>query len=147
MAEFASRGVGAAGLTTGIIGTAFGALNSGMFGGLFGGNCGCSENTPVNRYELNQEQKIADLQSQVALRDANIFVDSKMLDLYRYIDGKLEGINQKIADQMVWNATQTSTISCMAAQINQLQGLTKLVVPITSVCPQPAVATTPTTAG
>ena len=145
--EYARRGVANAGLTTGVIGTALGALNSGMFGGLFGGNCGCSENTPVNRYELNQEQKIADLQAQIALRDANIFVDSKMLDLYRYIDSKLEGINNKLCSQEVYNASCTSMLNCYGAQIAQLQGLTKLVVPITSVCPQPAVATTPTTAG
>ena len=36
MAEFASRGVGAAGLTTGIIGSALGAANSGLLGNLFG---------------------------------------------------------------------------------------------------------------
>jgi hypothetical protein len=138
--EYARRGVANAGLTTGVIGTALGALNSGMFGGLFGGNCGCSENTPVNRYELNQEQRIADLQAQIS-------TDQKLLEVYKYFDGKIEGINHKLCDQAVWNATQTSSLSSMANQIMQLQGLTKLVVPITSVCPQPAVATTPTTAG
>ena len=146
--EYAKRGVANAGLTTGVIGTALGALNSGMFGGLFGGNCGCSENTPVNRYELNQETRIADLQSQIALRDANIFNDQKLLEVYKYFDGKIESINHKLCDQAVWNATQTSTMTCMAGQIGQLFNLTKLVVPITSVCPQPAVATTtPTTTG
>lgn len=150
--EYARRGVANAGLTTGVIGTALGALNSGMFGGLFGGNCGCSENTPVNRYELNQEQKIADLQAQISLRDANIYNDQKLLEVYKYFDGKIEGINHKLCDQAVYNATQTATISCMAAQIAQLQGLTKLVIPNGSVCPgwggvTITPATTPTTAG
>lgn len=144
MAEFASKGWATLNTVLGSIGTA----GSGILGNIFGGgNCGCSENTPVNRYELQQEQKIADLQAQIALRDANIFNDQKLLEVYKYFDGKIEGINHKLCEQAVWNATQTSTISCMAQQIAQLQGLVKLVVPITSVCPQPAVATTPTTAG
>jgi hypothetical protein len=146
MAEFASKGVAGSGLGLGIAGTALGLLNnSGMFGGLFGGNCGCSENTPVNRYELNQEQKIADLQAQIS-------TDQKLLEVYKYFDGKIEGINHKLCEQAVWNATQTSSLSCMAAQIAQLQGLTKLVIPNGSVYPgwgnvTVTPATTPTTAG
>lgn len=63
MAEFASKGVAGSGLGLGIAGTALGLLNSsngnGLLGGLFGNNCnyayGCSENIPVNRYELKQD--------------------------------------------------------------------------------------------
>ena len=69
------------------------------------------------------------------LRDANIYNDQKMLELYKYIDGKLEGVNGALAGQAVWNATQTANINCMQGQIGQLFGLTKLVVPNTSVCP------------
>lgn len=138
MAEFASKGIAGSGLGLGIAGTALGLLNNGGLGNILGGgwnNCGCAENTLVNRYELNQEQRIADLQSQVALRDANIYNDQKLLELYKYIDGKLEGVNATLATQAVYNATQTATINCMQGQINQLFGLTKLVVPNTSVCP------------
>lgn len=149
MAEFASRGVGAAGLTTGIIGSALGVLNSGLgnvLGGVLGGNCGCSDNMPVSRYELGQEAKIADLQSQIALRDANTYNDQKLLEVYKYFDGKLDGINHRLCDQAVWNATQTATINCMTGQIAQLYGLTKLVVPNGSVCPGwGEVTVTPTT--
>lgn len=154
MAEFASRGVGAAGLTTGIIGTSLGALNGGFLGNLFGtNNHGCGENTCVNRYELGLEQKIGSLESAIALRDANIYNDGKMLELYKYIDGKVECINSKIADQAVYNATNTATVSCLAGQVNALLGLTKLVIPNGSVCPgwgnvtvAPATTTTATTA-
>ena len=59
----------------------------------------------------------------------------KMLELYKYIDGKLEGVNGALAGQAVWNATQTANIGCMQNQIAQLFGLTKLVVPNASVCP------------
>ena len=89
----------------------------------------------VNRYELAQESRISKLESEIALRDANIYNDQKLLELYKYIDGKLEGVNGALAGQAVWNATQTANINCMQGQITQLFGLTKLVVPNTSVCP------------
>lgn len=138
MAEFASKGVAGSGLGLGIAGTALGLLNGGL-GNILGGigvNGGCcNENMPVNRYELSQESKIADLQSQIALRDANTYNDQKLLEVYKYFDSKLEGVNQRLCEQAVWNATQTGTISCMAQQIAALNGLTKLVVPNSSVCP------------
>ena len=135
MAEFASRGVANAGLTTGIIGTALGASNSGLLGNLFGNmNCNCQGAT-VNRYEVELQQKIAALESGIALRDANIYNDGKILELYKYVDGKIEGINGRLAEQAVFNATQTAVSNCMAGQIAQLYGLTKLVVPNGSVCP------------
>lgn len=112
--NYASHGVGAAGLTTGIIGTSLGALNAmgngGLLSGLFGGsnNC-CSENMTVSRYELGQAQEIESLKSQIALRDANTFTDQKMLEVYRYIDGKLGEINGVLGAQAVQNqATKDS---------------------------------------
>jgi hypothetical protein len=133
--DYASKGVAGSGLGLGIAGTALGLLNGGL-GNILGngGNC-CSENHVVNRYELAQEQKIAGLEAQLALRDANIYNDQKMLELYRYVDGKFETVNAAINAQAVYNATNTSTICCIQNQIAQLQGLTKLVVPNSSVCP------------
>ena len=133
--EYASKGVAGSGLGLGIAGTALGLLNGGLGGILGNGNCGCSENHMVNRYELAQESRISKLESEIALRDANIYNDQKLLELYKYIDGKLEGVNATLATQAVYNATQTATINCMQGQIAQLFGLTKLVVPNTSVCP------------
>ena len=133
--EYASKGVAGSGLGLGIAGTALGLLNGGLNGVLGNGNCGCSENHMVNRYELGQESRISKLESEIALRDANIYNDQKMLELYKYIDGKLEGVNGALAGQAVWNATQTANIGCMQNQIAQLFGLTKLVVPNASVCP------------
>jgi hypothetical protein len=139
MAEFASKGVAGTSLGLAIAGTTLGLLNNGnggILGAIFGGNnhC-CGENAPVNRYELGLEQKIAALESGIALRDANIYNDSKVLELYKYVDGKLESINSKLCDQAVFNATQTAAMNCMGGQIAQLFALTKLVVPNTSVCP------------
>lgn len=138
MAEFASNGKANTGIALGAVGTGLGALNAmgglgGVLGGLFGGNCG---NGPaVNRYELGLENENAKLRSEIALRDANIYNDQKLLEVYKYFDGKIEGINSRLCEQAVWNATQTATLSCMGGQIAQLMSLTKLVVPNTSVCP------------
>lgn len=150
MAEFASRGVGNAGLTTGIIGTGLGALNAmgngGLLGGLFGNGyntAGCSENQLVNRYELMQESKIAELQSQIALRDANTYNDQKLLEVYKYFDGELKELRQaqcdKWATQGVINAKFESGMDVMASQIGSINAtigsITKTVIPNANVCP------------
>lgn len=89
----------------------------------------------VNRYELNQEQKIAKLETEVALRDANIFTDQKIADVYERLDSKIRGLEAGLNAQAVYNATNTATINCIQGQVAQLFSLTKLVVPNTSVCP------------
>lgn len=94
-----SSGVAKAGLTTGIIGTALGAMNGGggILGNLFGwgNNCGCGRGygvgygyDPVNRFELAQESALAAKDAEIALLRSNTYQDQKMLELYKYIDGK-----------------------------------------------------------
>lgn len=121
----------------GIIGTALGGLAaSGANLGILGGNVAC-ENMPVTRYEMSLEQKNAELTSQLALRDANIYNDQKMLEFYKYVDGRFNGIEGQIAQQAVVNAQITANIGCMQNTIATLSGLTKTVVPIDNVCPEP----------
>ena len=104
--DYASKGVAGAGLGLGIAGTALGLLNGnglpGLLGGWNNGGC-CSENMPVTRYELGQESKIADLQAQIALRDANTYNDQKSLELYKYIDGQLRDVRETLCAQAVHN--------------------------------------------
>ena len=137
MAEFASTGKANAALTTGIIGTSLGgllALGSNLLGGNMN-NCGCSENTPVSRYELGQESRIAKLESEIALRDANIYSDQKLVEVYKDLSARINGLEAGLNAQAVYNATNTATINCIQGQVAQLFGLTKLVVPNTSICP------------
>ena len=134
MAEFASKGVAGSGLALGIAGTALGILNGGL-GNILGTNCGCSENMAVTRYELGQEQKIAKLESEIALRDANIYSDQKLSEVYKDLSARINGLEAGLNAQAVYNATNTATINCIQGQVAQLFGLTKLVVPNTSVCP------------
>lgn len=107
MAEFASNGKANAALTTGIIGTAgvgLGLLNGGL-SALFGGyrNGGCNEDHPVDRYEAQQQARIAELETEVKLRDANAYTDQKMLEMYKYFDGKVRGLEMADAAQAVTN--------------------------------------------
>lgn len=39
--------------------------------------------------------------------------------------------------QAVFNGTMTSTVGCLQQQIAMLQGLTKVVIPKDSICPEP----------
>lgn len=160
MAEFASKGVAGSGLGLGIAGTALGLLNgtngNGLLGGLLGTNCGCSENMAVTRYELGQESKIAELQSQIALRDANTYNDQKLLEVYKYFDGELKDIRATICDnnakQGVINAKFESAVDVLGSQVASINatiaGLTKTVIPNANVCPGwGRVAVTPTGCG
>ena len=75
--DFASKGVAGAGLGLGIAGTALGVLNGGL-GNIFGGwgaNGACHESMPLNRYEAQQQARIAELLTEVKLRDANTYTD------------------------------------------------------------------------
>ena len=81
-----------------------GGCGGGLFGNRNGGNCGCSPaDMPVTRYEMAMQQEIAAKDSKIALLEANTYNDSKTLELYRYIDGKLNEINANLAAQAVRN--------------------------------------------
>ena len=149
-----TRGIAIGGLTTGIIGTALGVLNGGL-PNLAGGwnNCNgaavaCSENMVVNRYEAAQSARIAELETEVKLRDANTYTLSKIGELRDYVDRRFDGVNASINAQAVYNATNTAALSCLQGQVAQIMGLTKLVVPNGSICPgwgDATVSITPTT--
>lgn len=154
MAEFASKGVAGAGLGLGVAGTALGILNGGL-GNLLGGwNSGCcSDNMAVNRYELNLNQEIAAKDARIGLLESQVYVDQKLTDVVKDYTSQISALQSQINAQAVYNATNTATIGCIQNQIAQLQSLTKLVVPNTSVCPgwgnvtiTPATTTTTTPA-
>ena len=137
--EYASKGVAGAGLGTGIAGLSLGVLNAmGGIGNLLGNaNCnqGCGDSAYVTRYDAQKDQKIAELQSQVALRDSNAYTDQKIAALSDRVSDTLRKHEEKLCEQAVYNAANTAAVTCMNGQIAQLYSLTKLVVPNTSVCP------------
>jgi hypothetical protein len=154
--HYASRGVGgtALGLAIGSLGAQ--VLNGGL-SNLFGGGAHCGdgassiatlaalslgshasgngENAPVNRYELGLQKEITNRDMEIAFLRGRDAAKEDTIALYRYIDGKFEAQNAKIAEQAVFNATATATMNCMGGQIAQLFALTKLVIPNSSSCP------------
>ena len=120
--KYASNAKGNAALTTGIIGTAgvgLGLLGNLLGGNGWGGNCApvCSEDMSVNRYELAQEKKIAELQSGIALRDANTYGDQKALELYKYFDGELKEIRATLCAQAVTNQKTADSFALASADL------------------------------
>ena len=146
--KYASKGVAgtALGLGAGALGVQLltGGLN-GILGNGWNNGCGCanpamaacSDSVLVNRYEAGQSARIAELETEVKLRDANIYTDSKLNDLRNYIDAKTAVINDKLCAQAVHNATNDAVLGCMQTQINTLLALTKTVIPAANVCPAP----------
>ena len=139
--NFASKGVAGAGLGLGIAGTALGVLNGnggGLLGGLFGGgNCACSDNVAVNRYELNQQNAITNRDMEIAYLKGRDAAKTDSLELYKYVDGRFRNVEAQLSAQAVVNAQITANISCMQNSIAALNGLTKTVIPIANVCPEP----------
>ena len=152
--EYASKGVAGSGLGLGIAGTALALLNNGGLNGLFGNNrCGCVQEQFVTRKEFELGQQLAAKDSEIGLLRADKYTDQKIVETYQNLQAQINALKENQysinLQQATLNATQTATISCMQQQIAQLQSLTKLVVPNTSVCPgwgnvtiTPAAATT-----
>lgn len=77
------------------------------------------------------------------------------MEAYKDLQGQINAVATTVQNfqmqQSVYNGTNTATLQCMQQQIAQLQSLTKLVVPNSSVCPgwgnvtiTPAASTTTT---
>ena len=116
-----------------------GTLGNGILGGLFGGNgnCGCSEDHFVNRYELAMQNELASKDSKIALLESNIYVDSKIADVYERLNTKISGVEAQICQQNVVNTQVAANLSCLTNTVNMLSGLTKTIIPIDNICPPP----------
>ena len=134
--KYASKGVAGAGLGLGIAGTALGLLNNGGGLNIFGGNNGHNCSAPVyTRYDAEKDARIAELETEVKLRDANTYTLGEVGKLRDYMETRLGVIETQLCDQRTYNAVNTATISCIQGQIATLMGLTKVVIPNGSVCP------------
>lgn len=143
--RYASKGVGgtALGLAIGALGVE--AMRGGFNGILGGGGGCCNEDHVVNRYELSMQQELAAKDSKIALLESNIYVDTKIADVYERLNGKIANVEAQLCSQAVVNAQVTANLSCLQNTVNVLSGMTKTVIPIGNICPLPATATTTTT--
>lgn len=147
--EYASKAVGNAGLATGIIGTALGALNGA--GGLDLLNVGPRRprdegDIPVTRHDMGLYRELSEKDFKIASLEANKYTDQQVRELSDKMNAKIDafaaqtgmrfdGVQQQLNGQSVWNATQQANLACLQNQIAQLQSMTQLVIPNRSVMP------------
>lgn len=112
--EYASKSVGTAALTTGIIGTALSAIvGAGGISGILGHDRGPQDSgdRPVTRYEMGLIQENNAKNDEIVLLKSAQYTDSKA------------------AEQAVFNATVIGTTSAIQQQIGMLQSITRVYVP------------------
>ena len=128
--NYASKGQANLNTVLGSLGTASFAMPilGGLLGGWGGNNCGAM-------FAWERELSCKDAESGSLLED--LATDRKILELYQYVDGRMRNIEGQLCQQAVVNAQVTANISCMQNTINTLSGLTKTVIPINSICPEP----------
>lgn len=142
----ASNGVGVGGLTTGIIGTAGWVLSGGLNNLLNGRNSnGFSESSDTReisalRAELAKEkaERYADAIGIASFKEA-IAADEKILNRVAVLENFAHETDKKNA---VLEAVLFEKLNCMNGRITTLEGLTKVVIPDTSICPPPTTTTT-----
>lgn len=125
-------------------------FGNGFLGRLFGGNCNngceCSDNMPVSRYEANLLLALNNKDAEIANLKSDQYTDKKIVETTTYLQGLIRQLEAEVrankeaqcqinTQQAVYNGANTATLQCMQGQIQQLYGLTKLVVPNTAVCP------------
>lgn len=152
MAEYASNGKGNLGVTLGSIGTGLSVLN-GALGNL--GIGGYNANDLANNGVLNLMIENATLKS-------DKYTDNKIADVFERLQGAVLTLERQVsanqAAQGVVNAQVGANIAVAQSDISNIQtelnGLTKTIIPITNICPEPmkqynswTAPTTTTTAG
>lgn len=152
--NYASKGVGgtALGLSIGALGAT--ALNGGL-GNIFGG-FGCNGNGGYySRYDAEKDARIANLETEIKLRDANFYSLSEIGKLRDYMEHRFDKVEHELADQRVYNTANNAALGCVRNDVEQLMALTKMIIPASSICPPvmpqynswTAPTTTPTTTG
>lgn len=92
-------------------------MNQNTCGSCHANSCGpCESDHFVTRYDMEKDAKIAKLESDIALRDANTYSDQKALQMYQYVDGRLRAIEAQIGQQAVVNESIAGQIKLAKAE-------------------------------
>lgn len=128
----ASQGQSTLNTVLGAVGT---AGSMGFLSGILGGNRNqqpqSESDRPVTRYEMSLWQQINEEKTKNALLEAKGYTDKAMFD-----------VQAQFGQQGAWNAAQQVNINWMRQQLNDI---TKFVVPINSIDPVPTTQGTTTT--
>jgi hypothetical protein len=172
MSEYASNGKANAGLTTGIIGTSLAGLlwanggfgGSGVLGGLFGGRNGGSP------YSQSYDGKISQLEAEIAFLRGENYSDKVANEVYKSLDEKINTNLEKLygfvidldkrtalnAQGLQYENTITNNRIDYEKRIAEMENAAiycyvnskfvpgNLVMPLSSICPPAAPATTTT---
>lgn len=148
-----SSGQGALNTVLGAVGTA-GALlgGGGIASGLFSGNqmgakCVTEAEMAYFQQSVQKDQELARKDSEIAILKSENFTNTKIVDAYTVLRGEIRRVEDKVdanraaqdsvnMQQATYNASANGTISTLAAQVAQLQNVTKLFVPSSNVCKQ-----------
>jgi hypothetical protein len=118
--------------------------NGGILGGLFGGNNNCN-----NPY-MQDTRAIAVLETQIQKLESERYTDAVGIDLYKQTVKENKEMTQQMRDNFftafsaiaaldkqvaVDKARTECQIECLSGRVSALEGITKLVVPNSSVCP------------
>lgn len=180
--EYASKGVAGTALGIGIGALGLSVLNGGL-GNLLGGWNGIARGSQGSMYAQTYDNKISQLESEIAYLQAENYADKVGTEVYRNLDARITANMEKVYNFIIdldkrtalneqglayENTITNNKIGCCCDKMNIkfdyenklrdladasiisyvnatfLPGTLKL--PITSVCPQPAVASTTTTA-
>lgn len=156
MGGFASKALGGWGLGLGAAGTLFGAAalsnnnsncgGGGLFGNLFGGNrCGCNDGFGV-------AQVVASILAENAMLKAENYSDQVAKEVYQQSRADDKQLRQDIRDELalreqitagkieslanVTTCSFNSVGTAIANLANTVNGITKLVIPATAICPE-----------
>lgn len=143
------HGIATGGLVTGIAGSTLGILNT-----LAGHAAAGASNQPeyITKSEAEMMHQLSTKDSEIALLKADQASEIKMTEVYRQNHSELKELEKEVremqreqyginAQQAVVNAQVAANIAVnqtnIAAIQEQLGGLTKCIIPITNVCPEP----------
>lgn len=119
-------------------------LGRGGWGYSADGGC-CSDNTMVNRYELNMTREADSLKSENALLRSQVYTDQKLVDVVKDYTTQINALAAEVRankdaqtavnmQQAVYNGTNTATIQCIQNSVAALQAITKTYIPSSNVC-------------
>lgn len=144
MGDYASKGVAGSGLGLGIAGTALALLNGNGLGGLFGNNCAL--NTMASSATV---ATLAEKDAEIGQLKAEKYTNDKLGETYIALNNQINKVASDLATLSLNNERRIAglegQVSCLAqatntaiAGINNTLGtITKTVVPIGAVCPEP----------
>ena len=128
---YASNGKGNLGVALGAIGTGLSVLSP---------HIGKGEKY-VTKDELEYVKTISAKDAEIALLKSEQNTEIKIADVYERLITRVNADQRAQADvnaaQAVYNASANSAIAVLQNQVGVLNGLTKTIVPITNVCPEP----------